>query len=54
MLRHLFTYLVIGCVSGFLGFQVRAKADPALDTLACAASALESTQQALETLQFWK
>lgn len=54
MTRQLFTYLVIGCVSGFLGFQARAKADPALDTLACAESALQSTQQAFETLQFWK
>ena len=54
MTRQLFTYLVIGCVCGFLVFQARAKADPALDTLACAESALQSTRQALETLQFWK
>lgn len=54
MVRQLFTYVVIASVCGFLGFQARAKADPALDTLACAESALQSTQQVFETLQFWK
>lgn len=54
MIQSLPTYLLLITISGTIGFQIRAKADPALDTLACAESALQSTQHVFETLQFWK